>query len=215
MSRRVVAIDGPSGSGKSTAARRLADALGFSFLDSGAMYRALALKAGRLGVSGDDEAGLAGLLARTGIGLDGDRVFLDGADVSAEIRTPEVTRFVSVVAALAGVRALMVPKQREAHAGHDLVAEGRDIGSVVFRDAEVKFFLTASAGERARRRAAETGRDLATVLGEMRERDARDEGREHSPLVRAEDAVVVDTDGMTIEEVVRRLERTTRRILSI
>ena len=203
--RRVIAIDGPSGSGKSTAARGVAERLGIRFLDSGAMYRALALKSVRSGVAADDARGLAALLARTEIVLTGDRVLLDGEDVSGEIRTPEVTRLVSVVAVVPEVRKLMVEKQRGCFPGESFVAEGRDMGSVVFPDAAVKVFLSADERERARRRAAETGRELETVLAEQRERDTRDEGREHSPLIRAEGAVVFDTTGSSIEEVIRGL----------
>ncbi len=206
MSERIViAIDGPSGSGKSTTARGVAASLGMRFLDSGAMYRALALKSQRLGVASDDASALALLLDNTEIRLSGERVLLDGEDVSAAIRTPQVTRLVSVVASVPEVREIMLDKQRGCFPGENFVAEGRDIGSVVFPDAAVKVFLSADPRERAKRRSLQTGRDLDTVQAEQLERDARDEGREHSPLVRAEGAVEFDTTGFSIDEVISRL----------
>lgn len=201
----MIAIDGPSGSGKSTVARLLAERIGYRFLDSGAMYRAAALKALRNGVPADAASELAELLFRTEIELDRDRVLLDGEDVTAAIRTPEVTEFVSRLATVPEVRSDIVARQRAAHPGENLVVEGRDIGSVVFPDATLKVFLTASPEERARRRAAETGREFAAVLEEQGVRDARDSGRAHSPLKKAEGAFELDTDGLGIEEVVKRL----------
>ena len=203
--RRVIAIDGPSGSGKSTVARRLADRAGYRFLDSGAMYRAVALLARRAGIEDADPARIDPLLRDAEIALKDDRVLLDGEDVSEEIRTPSITQYVSVVAAVPEVRSAMVERQRRVFPGENMVVEGRDIGSVVFPDADRKFYLTASAQERARRRATQTGRDTADVLREQGERDARDMGREHSPLIRTEDATVVETDGLSIDEVVLRL----------
>jgi len=203
--RVVIAIDGPSGSGKSTVARRLAGRVGYRFLDSGAMYRAAALLALREGVEDADPACLGRLLEHAEIRLDGERVFLNDEDVSAEIRTEEVTRYVSVVAAVAEVRAAMVARQRDAYPGEDLVVEGRDIGSVVFPDADHKIYLTATPAERARRRALETGRDAESVLRDQEERDGRDRSREHSPLIRAEGSVDLLTDGLGIEEVVDRV----------
>ncbi|MEN8148984.1 MAG: (d)CMP kinase [Planctomycetota bacterium] len=203
--RRVIAIDGPSGSGKSTVARRLAERTGFRFLDSGAMYRAAALLASRKGIEDAEPARLGDVLRNAAIELSGDRVLLDGEDVSDEIRTPEITRYVSVVAAVPEVRAAMVERQRRVFPGEDLVVEGRDIGSVVFPDADLKFYVTAGAKERARRRALQTDRDAADVLREQEERDARDMGREHSPLILAEGAVVIETDGLSIDEVVDRI----------
>jgi cytidylate kinase len=213
--RYVIAIDGPSGSGKSTAARGVALRLGFRFLDSGAMYRALALKASRAGIRSDDGAALAELLDRTEIELAGERVLLDGEDVSREIRTPEITRLVSIVAAVPEAREGIVRKQRACYPEESFVAEGRDMGSVVFPDAAVKVFLTADPRERARRRAVESDREIETVLGEQMERDARDEGREHSPLIRAPGAVLFDTTGCAIDEVVRRLEDLIRQAVSL
>jgi CMP/dCMP kinase len=188
----VVAIDGPAGAGKSTVARAVARALGFTYLDSGAMYRCVALAADR-----DPEA--------LDIAFDGDRVLLDGRDVTAAIRTAEVSERASQVAADPRVRAAMVAKQRELMATGDWVAEGRDIGTVVAPGAEVKVFLTASPQERARRRAAERGEDLQAVLAEQAIRDQRDSKRANSPLVAADDAVEVDTTGLSIDEVVAKI----------
>jgi CMP/dCMP kinase len=186
----VVAIDGPAGAGKSTVARALADKLGFTYLDSGAMYRSVAL------------AGPERDPATLDIAFDGDRVLLDGSDVTDAIRTPEVSETASRVASNPAVREAMVAKQRQLLQHGDWVAEGRDIGTVVMPDAELKVFLSASAEERARRRAAELGADPQTVLAEQAIRDERDTSREHSPLRRADDAVDVDTTGKSVDEVV-------------
>ena len=188
----VVAIDGPAGAGKSTVARAVARALGFTYLDSGAMYRSVALVGDR-----DPEA--------LAIAFDGDRVVLDGRDVTAAIRTAEVSERASQVAADPRVREAMVAKQRELMATGDWVTEGRDIGTVVAPRAEVKVFLTASPAERARRRAAERGEDPAAVLAEQALRDERDSKRAHSPLVAADDAVELDTTGLSIDEVVAKI----------
>jgi cytidylate kinase len=190
----LIAIDGPAGAGKSTVARAVADALHFTYLDTGAMYRCIALAELR---------GAADPLT-CAISL-GDRVTLDGEDVSAEIRTPQVSARASQVASRPEVRAALVERQRELIAAGDYVAEGRDIGTVVAPDAELKVFLTASPEERARRRAAETGADAAAVLAAQAERDERDATREHSPLHAAADAVEVDTTGLSIDEVVERI----------
>ena len=171
----VVAIDGPAGAGKSTVARAVAERLGFTYLDSGAMYRAVALAALQRGV---DPAAVAPTVR---IEL-GDRVLLDGVDVTAAIRTPEVSEAASRAAADPVVRRAMVAEQRRLMSAGDWVAEGRDIGTVVAPDAAVKVFLTADPAERARRRAAELGADQATVLAEQAIRDERDRTREHSPL---------------------------------
>jgi cytidylate kinase len=206
----VVAIDGPAGSGKSTLARLLAARLGFRFLDSGALYRSLTLKALREGVSEDDGPALARLLDRTRIELedvDGDhRVLLDGADVSAPVRSPEVTAAVSVVAAHPEVRERMAPRQRAyAGRGGGVVAEGRDMGSVIFPDARVKVYLDADASERARRRALQTGEPERDVRAAMESRDRKDSTREFAPLRAAEDAERVDTTGKTVEQVLEVL----------
>ena len=189
----LIAIDGPAGAGKSTVARAVARALGFEFLDSGAMYRVAALAALR----GDDPIQVRVTL--------GERVLLGDEDVTDEIRTPEVTDMASKVSADPAVREALVERQREMIAAGDHVAEGRDIGTVVAPDAEVKVFLTASAEERARRRAEQEGRELEAVLAEQRDRDARDESREHSPLKAADDAIDVDTTGLSVDEVVARI----------
>ncbi len=194
----VVAIDGPAGAGKSTVARRVAAALGFTYLDSGAMYRAVALAALERGA---DPAEVA-----PAVRIDlGECVLLDGRDVTAAIRTPEVTEAASVAAAAPAVRAAMVAEQRRLLAGGDWVAEGRDIGTVVAPHAEVKVFLTASPEARARRRAAELGADEATVLADQTLRDQRDTERAHSPLQAAPDAVTLDTTDLTLDQVVARV----------
>jgi CMP/dCMP kinase len=194
----VVAIDGPAGAGKSTVARAVADALGFTYLDTGAMYRAVALAATERGVPA---ASIAASLKIE----PSERVLLDGRDVTDEIRTPEVSEVASQVAADPGVRAAIASEQRRLLARGDWVAEGRDIGTVVAPDAELKVFLTADAAERARRRADELGVDVATVLAEQTIRDERDRTRAHSPLVPADGAVVIDTTAMTLHEVVEEI----------
>ncbi len=190
----LIAIDGPAGAGKSTVARAVADALGFTYLDTGAMYRCIALADLR---GAADPIGCA-------IGLGG-HVTLDGEDVTAQIRTPEVTARASEVASRPEVRAKLVDLQRELIASGDYVAEGRDIGTVVAPDAELKVFLTASPEERARRRAAQLGADAQTVLAEQTMRDQRDSTREHSPLAAAADAIEVDTTGLDIDAVVAKI----------
>jgi cytidylate kinase len=194
----IVAIDGPAGAGKSTVARAVAEALGFTYLDSGAMYRAVALAALRRGA---EPAAIAPSL-RIEVG---DRVLLDGEDVTAAIRTPEVSEAASRAAADPVVRRAMVAEQQRLLGGGDWVAEGRDIGTVVAPGAGVKVFLTADPRERARRRAAELGIDPETVLAEQTIRDERDRSREHSPLEPAPGAEVLDTTGLGIAEVVERI----------
>ncbi len=221
----LVAIDGPAGAGKSTVARALAHELGFTYLDSGAMYRCVALAALQSGGGTlPERPGALGELARA-VSIDfanapvpaarsdspdasqraSSRVLLDGRDVSREIRAPEVSAAASVVAADPAVREALVAKQRELIAHGDWVAEGRDIGTVVAPDAAVKVFLAADPRERARRRAAELGADVETVLAEQAMRDERDSSREHSPLQAAPDAVVLDTSGLSVDEVVQRI----------
>jgi cytidylate kinase len=201
----VIAIDGPAGAGKSTVARAVAAALGFTYLDSGAMYRSVALAARGAGVDPDDGAALGPLAAGLEIGFDGRRVLLGGRDVSAAIRRPEVTADASRVSVHPAVRAAMVARQTALIEAGDYVAEGRDIGTVVSPEAPLKVFLTASDEERARRRAAETGEDPASVLAAQRRRDARDTEREHGALRAAPDAVEIDTTGLSLEEVVARV----------
>lgn len=207
----VIAIDGPAGAGKSTVARALAAALGFTYLDSGAMYRCVALAALRDGVDPDDPGATTSIAAWISISLDRDRVLLDGEDVSAEIREPRVTEASSRVSVHRGVREAMVERQRELIATGRYVAEGRDIGTVVSPDSPLKVFLTASPEERARRRAAQTGEDPAAVLAAQRERDGRDESREHSALRPANDAVEIDTTDLSLNEVVEHIDALARK----
>ena len=201
----VIAIDGPAGAGKSTVARKLAGELGFTYLDSGAMYRCVALAALERGESLDDAEGLGVLAEGLEIGFDGSRVLLGERDVSGEIRTPAVTAAASRVSVHPRVRAAMVERQRHLIGTGNYVAEGRDIGTVVSPDSPLKIFLTASDEERARRRAAETGEDFESVLDAQRRRDARDTEREHGALRPAEDAEELDTTGLSLDEVVARV----------
>lgn len=195
----VIAIDGPAGAGKSTVARALAGALGFTYLDSGAMYRCVALLS--LERPGEQPAALA-----AGADIEvGERVVLDGRDVSARIRTPDVSERASLVAADPAVREALVARQRALLAGGDWVAEGRDIGTVVAPDADLKVYLDADPAERARRRAAELGADAGAVLAEQNSRDERDSARAVSPLRAAPDAVVLDTTGLSVDDVVARI----------
>jgi cytidylate kinase len=209
----LIAIDGPAGAGKSTVARAVARELGFTYLDSGAMYRCVALLS--LAQPGAAPAQLA-RAARIEFGVpnarsDGSappaapRVLLDGDDVSEEIRTAAVSRAASAVASDPGVREALVAKQRALIGRGDWVAEGRDIGTIVAPDAAVKVYLTASEQERARRRASELGADPATVLADQSERDERDTQREHSPLRAAPGALTLDTTGTSVEQVVERI----------
>jgi cytidylate kinase len=216
----LVAIDGPAGAGKSTVARALARELGFTYLDSGAMYRCVALSAlehaggtlpGRPGALGELARAATIEFAEPPPGTSAAApVLLDGRDVSDAIRAPEVSVAASVVAADPAVRKALVAKQRELIASGNWVAEGRDIGTVVAPRAELKIFLTADPRERARRRAAELGADVETVLGEQTLRDERDSSREHSPLQAAADAVMLDTSGLSVEQVVQRIAGLTR-----
>jgi cytidylate kinase len=194
LSAMLIAIDGPAGAGKSTVARAVADALGFTYLDSGAMYRCVALAELR-GAADPVECA---------IGL-GERITLDGEDVTEAIRSPEVSARASEVAARPEVRGRLVARQRELIRSGDYVAEGRDIGTVVAPDAELKVFLTASPRERARRRAEQLGADVEEVLREQEQRDERDATRKHSPLQAAGDALRVETDGLSVDEVTRRI----------
>jgi CMP/dCMP kinase len=194
----VVAIDGPAGAGKSSVAQAVARALGFTYLNSGSMYRAVGLLALRDGGAASEHA------QNLDIEL-GERVLVNGEDVTDALRTPEVSEAASRVATNDAVRAALVDKQRELLADGDWVVEGRDIGTVVAPDAPVKIFLTAAPEERARRRATELGTDLDTVMRDQALRDAQDEGREHSPLQMAPGALALDTTSMTLDDVVRRI----------
>ena len=204
----IIAVDGPGGSGKSTVSRKLADRLGWLHLDTGAFYRAATLVALRAGLNSSDQADE--VTAAVGGGnyvQEGGRMFLDGEDVSAEIRSSEVNAAVSAVSAVPEVRRMMVGLQQEwvARHGEDVVVEGRDIGTVVFPEADLKIWLSASAEERARRRALESNRDQGSVLQELDRRDRADSERQASPSTPAADAIHLDTTGMSADEVVDRI----------
>jgi cytidylate kinase len=207
----VIAIDGPAGAGKSTVARGVAEALGFTYLDSGAMYRAVALAALRNGVDPDDGEALGELARRLEIRLADGRVTLDGEEVTDRIREPAVTEAASKVSVHPAVRQAMVRRQRDLIDAGRYVAEGRDIGTVVSPDAPLKVYLTASAEERARRRAAESGEDESEVLEAQSERDARDTEREIGSLRQADDAELIDTTGLDVADVVDRVVALARR----
>jgi cytidylate kinase len=201
----VIAIDGPAGAGKSTVARALAERLGFTYLDSGALYRCVALAALRTGADLDDGPALGALAAGLEIDLERDRVTVDREDVSDAIRQPEVSDAASRVSIHPQVREAMVQRQRELIAAGSYVAEGRDIGTVVSPEAALKVFLTADDDERARRRAAESGEALDDVLAAQAERDARDSAREHGAMRPAADAIELDTTGLEVDAVVDRV----------
>ncbi len=212
MPKLIIAIDGPVGSGKSSAARRVAELLGYTYLDTGAMYRALAWKALGRGVSLDSAEKLEALARETRIDLEAAggelRVRLDGADVTEAIRSAEVSQASSKVAVIPGVRKVLAAEQRRAGQLGGVVMEGRDIGTVVFPDADLKIYLDASVEVRAERRWRESQQkgepiELARMVEEVRERDRRDREREASPLARAPDAVVVDNTAMDVEETAR------------
>ena len=215
----IVTIDGPAGSGKSTTARGLAARLGFQFLDTGAMYRVVGLLCEERGVDLHDATAVADVARSVEITLEDDRVFADGRDVTAAIRTPEVSRAASVVAVNAEVREALVRLQRLLAKGRNVVTEGRDQGTVVFPDAECKFYLTADPRERAARRQRELqqqGTDVSQeeLIAEIRTRDLRDANRKVAPLKSAPDAIHVDTSHQTIEEVLDLLAETVRKKLA-
>jgi cytidylate kinase len=215
--RPIIAIDGPAGAGKSTVAKHLAAHFGLLNLETGAMYRAFALKALREGIAEDDAAALEQLAGTTAIVLEpapaGNRVLLDGVDVTGEIRDPEVTQAASRVSVHPAIRAWMVNLQRELGRKGGVVMEGRDIGTVVFPDADLKFFLDASIEARSQRRYEQTETGSATVVAtpetiskELRERDERDRNRAESPLRAAADAIVIDSTSLSLDQVLARIE---------
>src|SRR5262249_32478914 len=218
MKRLIIAIDGPSGAGKGTVARATASNLGYRHVDSGAMYRAVGWKALREGIALDDEASVVRLAERAHIVMSELTTTIDGEDVSHAIRPPEIDRAAASVARLPAVRAVLVARQRELGAGGGIVMEGRDIGTVVFPDADVKLYLDASAEERARRRAHDPAHhggpekvsDVATLLTE---RDRLDSTRAASPLYAAADGIVIDTREKIIEEVVAEVMEIVREKL--
>jgi cytidylate kinase len=210
----IIAVDGPSGVGKSTSSRLLAERLGYRYVDTGALYRVVGLLALERGVKPDDTAGLAAVCDTLALRLvprpEGICLMLEGRDITADIRRPEVSQMASKVSAQASVRQRLLTLQRELGKGGGVVVEGRDIGTVVFPDADVKFYLDASSEIRARRRYGELQQqgdayDLATTQQEMAERDRRDSGRAHAPLRPAPDAIVVDTTNLALAEVVDTL----------
>jgi cytidylate kinase len=215
----IVAIDGPAGAGKSSVARGVAKALGFGFLDTGAMYRAVALAAVESEAGGGGDPGPHALLRRAvdlapvlALELDGERVRLDGRDVTDAIRAPEISEAASRIAAEPRVREALVRRQQALIARGDWVAEGRDVGTVVAPAAELKVFLTASQAERARRRSTQqAGADAQGVLAEQARRDARDSGRAASPLTAADDAVLIDTTEIDRREVIARIVALARK----
>jgi CMP/dCMP kinase len=218
MRQLIIAIDGPSGAGKGTVARAVARELGYRHVDSGAMYRAVGWKALRDGVLLDDEASVATLAARSVIEVSNTAVTIDATDVTRAIRTPEIDRAAAAVARLPGVRRVLVERQREMGAGGAIVMEGRDIGTVVYPNADVKVYLDASPEERARRRAGDAAHSgvpaaVSEVAALLTQRDEIDRTRTASPLFAAPDAVVVDTTGKSVDEVVGEVLAVVKRTM--
>jgi cytidylate kinase len=208
----IITIDGPAGSGKSTVARLLAERLGVRFLDTGAMYRAVALAVLKAEVDENDPAAVATIVQSAGIEFDKDRLLLNQEDVTAEIRAPAVTAVSSIIASIPQVRVRLAELQRDIGRTGSMVTEGRDQGTVVFQDADHKFFVTASPEARARRRQRElahagVSQPIQVVMEELRQRDERDETREHAPMKPAANAIIVDTSDMNIAQVVDTLVR--------
>lgn len=210
----VIAIDGPSGAGKSTVARLLAQRLGYLYIDTGAMYRAIGWKARQEGIDPADERRLAELCARTEVTIKKDnsdpRFYVDGVDVSGELRTPEMGMMASAVSRSPAVRARLLTLQRELGGSGGVVMDGRDIGTVVFPDADRKFFLDADVHERGKRRTLELKEkgidvELAVITREIGDRDRQDSGRAIAPLAKADDAVLIDSTDLNIDEVVERM----------
>lgn len=211
VARLVIAVDGPSGAGKGTVARAAARALGYTHIDTGAMYRAVGWRARQLGVALDDEAAVAAVAIAAHFDLGDGPIRIDGHDVTTEIRTPDMDKAATLVARNAAVREVLVARQRALGAEGGVVMEGRDIGTVVFPHADLKIYLDASPEERARRRAADPahtsgrGADVAHVAVDLAARDKADSTRSVAPLMKAEDAVYIDTTGVPIDEVVARV----------
>lgn len=210
----VIAIDGPSGAGKSTAARLLAKRLGYIYIDTGAMYRAIGWKTKQEGIDPADDKKLSDLCARSVVTIKKDnsdpRFYVDGIDVTSEIRTPEMGMMASAVSKSPAVRARLLTLQRDLGKGGGVVMDGRDIGTVVFPDADVKFFLDASAAERGKRRYLELKAkgmdvDLGQITREIEERDQQDRGREIAPLKKADDALLVDSTALNIDETIEQM----------
>jgi cytidylate kinase len=207
----IVAIDGPAGAGKSTVARSVAKRLGYLYIDTGAMYRAVGLWALRAGVDLDDQHRLEQLARQARIEFLGTQVLLNGEDVTAAIREPQISDAASKVAACGAVRRAMREEQQRMGSEQSSVMEGRDIGTVVFPDAQIKVFLDASPEERVRRRAVESGAPADQVAQEMSERDRRDRGRVEAPLTQAPDAEYVDTSGLTLDQVEEAILKLVRK----
>ena len=203
----IIAIDGPSGSGKSSTAKAVAKALGFTYLDTGAMYRAVSVGVLHLGIDPFDDAKVAEAVKNMKLSFRGEDVFLDGKDVSDEIRRAPATKAVTPVSANPEVRVLLVEKQRAIASDHDIVMEGRDIGTVVFPEAEYKFFLVADPEVRARRRflESEENMSMAEIKADLLRRDKKDSSRAHSPLKKADDAIEIDTSHVTFDEQVDKI----------